>query len=54
VAISVGKVAPLNTWPALLEATCHFGGAPRAATDWHLSKGSAASLGAEPAGDWRR
>lgn len=32
----------------------HFGGPPRAATDRHLSRGSAASLGAEPAGDWRR
>jgi hypothetical protein len=32
----------------------HFGGAPRAPTDQHLSKGSAASLGTEPAGDWRR
>ena len=29
----------------------HFGGAPRGATDQHLSRGSAASLGAEPAGD---
>ncbi len=29
----------------------HFGGAPRAATDQHLSRGSAASLSAEPAGD---
>jgi len=32
----------------------HFGGPPGAATDRHLSRGSAASLGAEPAGDWRR
>jgi len=32
----------------------HFGGPPRAATDRHLSRRSAASLGAEPAGDWRR
>jgi hypothetical protein len=32
----------------------HFCGSPRAATDRHLSRGSAASLGAEPEGDWRR
>jgi hypothetical protein len=53
-AIRVGKVAAIGTWPWLLEATNHFGGALSTAMDRHLSRECAASLSSEPAGDWRR
>jgi hypothetical protein len=53
-AIRVGKVAAIGTWPWLLEATNHFGGALSTAMDRHLSRECAASLSSEPAGDLRR